>query len=83
VRPGAPSSVERAVVVPRQGTRQVVMYFNTADEVLPPAETRASGAPPQTTAAGTQPMTRTQEQQQMPLPTQANDHSAVGNDNKK
>jgi hypothetical protein len=35
VRPGAPSSVERAVVVPRQGTRQVVMYFNTADEVSP------------------------------------------------
>jgi hypothetical protein len=52
-----------------------------ADAVLPP-ETRASGAPPQTTAAGTQPMTRTQEQQQMPLPTQANDHSAVGNDKK-
>jgi hypothetical protein len=54
-----------------------------ADEVLPPTETRASGAPPQTTAAGTKPMTRTEEQQQMPLPTQANDHSAVGNDNKK
>jgi hypothetical protein len=53
-----------------------------ADEVLPSADTRASGAPPQTTAAGTQPMTRTQEQQQMPLPTQANDHSAVGNDKK-
>jgi hypothetical protein len=54
-----------------------------AEEVLAPTETRASGAPPQTTAAGTQPMTRTQEQQQMPLPTQANDHSAVGNDTKK
>jgi hypothetical protein len=54
-----------------------------ADEVLPSTETRASGPPPQTTAAGTAPMTRTQEDQQMPLPTQANDHSAVGNDNKK
>ena len=53
-----------------------------ADEVLPSTETRASGAPPQTTGAGTQPMTRTQEQQQMPLPTQANDHSAVGKDQK-
>jgi hypothetical protein len=52
-----------------------------ADEVLP-AQSRTAGPPPQTTAAGTQPMTRTQEQQQMPLPTQANDHSAVGNDKK-
>jgi hypothetical protein len=33
VRPGSANSVERTVVVPRQGTRQVVMYFNTADEV--------------------------------------------------
>jgi hypothetical protein len=35
VRPGSPSNVERTVVVPRQGTREMVMYFNTADEVSP------------------------------------------------
>jgi hypothetical protein len=33
VKAGSPTSIERTVVVPRQGTREVVMYFNTADEV--------------------------------------------------
>jgi len=35
VTPGAPIAVERTVVVPRQGTRQMVMYFDTADQVSP------------------------------------------------
>jgi hypothetical protein len=33
VRPGTPADLERTVVVPRQGTQQMVLYFDTADQV--------------------------------------------------
>jgi hypothetical protein len=32
---GSPTTVERTIVVPRQGTREMVMYFHTADQVSP------------------------------------------------
>jgi hypothetical protein len=35
VTPGAKTEVERTIVVPRQGTRQMMMYFDTADQVSP------------------------------------------------
>jgi hypothetical protein len=46
VAPGAKTELERTIVVPRQGTRQMVMYFDTADQVSPesPAEMQTARA---------------------------------------